>query len=183
MIRTIITALVIAMTVLGFGHAAVAQDNGTAAGQTELRSLIQKVRQKTMKLQRIHAEVLKSSPELRRQQEQFIALLHQTIKDQGYDIEAGRERVSDLAQKLKSGDLSDSERRNVKQNIAAERQSLRQARVAALRQPEVREAARALQEATLTAMKAENPQVGQLIEELNRLRQQLRAAAQKAMMK
>lgn len=180
MMKQFATVLIIAVAAFGFTSIASAQDNSAATTQNDVRSLIQKLRQKTAKLQQIHAQTLKSNSDLRDQQKQFATVLRQAIEDQGYDIEAGSKRVKGMAQKLQSGDLSESERQAVIQDITAERQSLRKARAAALQQPEVQTAGKALQKNTIAAMKEQNPDVEQLIQDMKNLRNQLRTAAQQA---
>lgn len=182
MIKQTVTMLMIAIAALGFTGIAAAQDSGNTAtaAQQEARQLMQQYRQKAAKLQQIHTETLQSNPDLQAQQEAFVAMVKDAVTDQGYDIEAGRERVQSMAEKLQSGQLGDEERKAVMQDFAAERRALGQARAAALQQPEVREAGQQLQDDTLTAMKAQNPEVEQLIADMKRLRQQLQAAMQPA---
>lgn len=182
MIKQTVTMLLIAIAALGFTSVATAQDSaGTAtAAQQQARQLMQQYRQKAAKLQQIHAETLKSNPDLQAQQQAFVNMVRDAVQAQGYDIEAGRERVKSMAEKLQSGELSDEERKAVMQDFAAERRALGQARAAALQQPEVQEAGKQLQDDTLAAMKAQNPEVEQLIADMKQLREQLRAAMQPA---
>lgn len=186
MIRKTATILLIAFATFSFTHFAIAQDSGAepaanaSSSQNEVRGLIKQLRQKSAELQQIHSQTLQSNADLRQQQEQFVARMRKEIKAQGYDLEAGQKRVQDMAGKLKNKDLSDAERKAITQKIAGERESLRKARAAALQQPDIQQASQDLQDATMTAMKKQNPDVQKLIDDMNSLRQQLRAAVQKA---
>lgn len=184
MLKRIAIITMLTVATVGFSSVAASAQNATnnaTATQQEVRSLIQKLRQKTAKLQQIRKQALKNNPDLREQQKQFSNLVQQAITEQGYDIEAGRAHYKKLTQKLKSGDLSKQERKSVMQDIAAERQSLRTARAAALQQPAVQKAGKALQKSTLAAMKKQNPEVEQLIQDMNELRSKLRSSTQKAL--
>lgn len=180
MIKRIVIMLTLAITAAGFAGVAAAQNGDTAARPQQARELIQQYRQKAAKLQRIRAETLNANPELREQHKAFVAMVREAIEDQGYDIEAGRQRVQSMAAKLRSGDLSEAERKAVIQDFTAERRALGKARAAALQQPEVRAAGRQLQQQTLAAMKAHNPNVDNLIQDMKRLRRQIRAIMQQA---
>lgn len=189
MIRKTATILLIALATFSFTQFAFAQDGSAkpaesaataSSSQNEVRGLIKQLRQQSMELQQIHSQTLKSDTDLRQQQEQFVTMMRKEIKAQGYDLEAGQKRVSDMAGKLKNKDLSDADRKAVMQKIAGERQSLGKARAAALQQPDIQQASQDLQDATISAMQKQNPDVQKLIDSMNSLRQQLRAAVQKA---
>lgn len=182
MIKKTATVLMLAIAALGFSGIAAAQNNAEAATQQQptqqqqqARQLLQKLRQKTVKLQKIHAQTLKNNPELQQQQQELMSMVQDAIEAQGYDIEAGKERVKNMTQKLQSGDLSKEERKALMQDFAAERRSLAKARAAALQQPEIQEASKQLQQDTLAAMKAENENVETLMQEMQQLRQKLRS--------
>src|SRR5699024_7900108 len=158
MLKQATAVVLIACATLAFAGVALAQDDAASTTapqtqQTQVRSLVKQLRQKSAKLQQIHSQTLQADADLRQQQEQFVAMMRKEIKAQGYDLEAGRKRVQDMAGKLKNKDLSDADRKAVMQNIAGERQSLTQARSAALQESKVQQASKALQDATITAMK------------------------------
>lgn len=179
MIKQLSTVLMLALAALCFAGVASAQDDGGAtAQQQQTRQLMQEYRQKAARLQEIHAQTIQSNPELAAQQDEFVAMVRAAVEEQGYDIEAGQERVQALAAKLKSGELSQEERQAVMQDFAAERRALQQARAAALQQPEIQQAGKQLQQDTLAAMKAQSDETGALMNDLRRLREQLRAATQ-----
>lgn len=188
MLKKTVSTVLIAAAAVGFTGIAVAQDgaatngNGAPAAQsqtqTEMNTLIKQLRQKSATLDTAYKQALEANADLREQQDQFVAMMRQAIQDQGYDLDAGQQRLQDMAKQMKAGDLSDDERTALLQKFTAERQSLNQARTAALQQPEIKQAGQSLQTATVAAMTAQNPEVEQLLQDIAKLRQQIRAAAQ-----
>lgn len=177
MIKQITTVLMLALAAVCFTGVASAQDDGGAtAQQQETRQLMQEYQQKAARLQEIHAQTIKANPDLAAQQDEFVAMVRAAVEDQGYDIEAGQERVQALAAKLQSGELSQEERQAVMQDFAAERRALQEARTAALQQPEIQEAGKQLQQDTLAAMQAQNNETEALMNDMRALRERLRAA-------
>jgi len=183
--KTAFTAM-LAVAAIGFTGIASAQDAAPAATQQsqqqqqKTQQLVQQLRQKAAKLRQIHDETLEANPELQQQQDDFVAMVKQGIKDQGYDIDAGQKRVEQMTKKLKNDDLSEDERKSVMQDFMAERQELTQARTAALQQPEIKQAGEQLQQDTIDAMKADNDNVEDLMQEMDDLRGKLQAATQNA---
>lgn len=190
MLKKTVSTVLIAAAAVGFTGIAVAQDgaaansNGTPAAQsqtqTEMNTLIKQLRQKSATLDTAYKQALETNADLREQQDQFVAMMRQAIQDQGYDLDAGQQRLQDMAKQMKTGDLSDDERTALLQKFTTERQSLNQARTAALQQPEIKQAGQSLQTATVAAMTAQNPEVEQLLQDIAKLRQQIRTAAQAA---
>lgn len=184
MIKRIATVVMLATATVGFTACAVAQDAPRAAQSTQqqqqTQKLVQQLRQKTVKLRHIRAETLKSNPSLRREQQAFVAKVKKAIKNQGYDLKAGRQRIQNLTSKLNSGNLSKAKRQSVMQALRAERTAFAKARAAALQQPGIQKAAKQLQHDVLVAMMADNDRVVALIQEIKALRKQLRAATQAA---
>lgn len=184
MLKKSITIVLLVAAAFGFASLALAQDgttNSPDAAQTapgEVHALIKELRQKSAELDVAYQQALQANPDLQQQQDAFVAKMRQAVKDQGYDIEAGQKRLEEMAGKLKSQDLSEDERSALMQKFTAERQALAQARSAALQQPDIQQAGQALQTATVAAMTAQNPEVEQLLQDIHRLRQQLRAAMQ-----
>lgn len=180
--KTAITAM-LAVAAIGFTGLASAQDGAPAASQQQqeqTQQLVQQLRQKAAKLRQIHDETLEANPKLQQQQDDFVAMVKQGIKDQGYDIDAGQKRVEEMTQKLKNDDLGEDERKSVMQDFMAERQSLTQARTSALQEPEIKEAGEQLQQDTIDAMKTDNDGVEELMQDMDDLRNKLQAATQSA---
>lgn len=177
MIKRATTILTLALTALTFGGipGLASAQNGASADQEQAQQLMQAYRQKATKLQQIHEKTIEANPELAEQQQEFEDKVRDAVENQGYDVEKGQQRVQEMAQKLQSGDLSDSERQAVMKDFQAERQQMVQARDAALKKPEIRSAGEKLQEDTLAAMKEQNSQTTELLKEMETLRGKLRA--------
>lgn len=177
MITRATTIMALALAALTFGAVpgiATAQD-GASADQQQAQKLMQEYRQKATKLQEIHEETIKANPDLAKQQEDFEEQVRSAVEDQGYDVDKGQDRVKEMAQKLQSGDLSDSERKAVMKDFQAERQQMVQARDKALQKPEVRSAGEKLQEDTLADMKKQDGETKKLLSDMDELRGKLRS--------
>jgi cysteinyl-tRNA synthetase len=177
MIKRATPIMALALAALTFAAVpgiATAQD-GASADQQQAQKLMQEYRQKATKLQEIHEETIQSNPELKQQQKEFEKGVRSAVDDQGYDVEKGQERVKEMAQKLQSGDLSDSERKALMKDFQAERRQMTQARDAALQKPEIKSAGEKLQQDTLAAMKKQDGQTDKLLKEMDKLRGELRS--------
>jgi len=179
MIKRATSILAIAIAALTFGgmtSVASAQSNTGSADQQQAQQLMQQYRQKASQLQQIHKKTIAANPELAAEQEKFEKQVRKAVQDQGYDVDKGQQRVEEMAQKLQSGDLSDSERKAVMKDFQAERQQMVKARDAALQKPDIQAAGKKLQSDTLTAMKKQDSKTDQLLTDMDSLRTKLRAA-------
>jgi len=177
MIKRTTSILVIALAAVTFsGITTVASAQGAAATDQQPQQLMQEYRQKAAKLQQIHEETIKSNPDLAAEQEKFEKQVRSAVQNQGYDVDKGQQRVQEMAAKMQSGDLSDSERQALQKDFQAERQQMVQARDAALQKPEIQSAGEKLQSDTLTAMKKQDSQTTKLLDDMESLRGKLRSA-------
>lgn len=176
MIKRTAIIVMLAITAPGFIGIATAQDHSGTTPQlsAQERALLQKLRQKQRQLQQIQAATFNANPELRHQAHQFLKIKRQAIEAQGYDIEATREHVKRLTEKLKRGGLNKEQRKTVLQALLAERRAFEKARAAAIQQPKVQKAAAKLAQATRAAMKAQSDKTEALLQAEQRLREQLR---------
>jgi len=172
---SILAILIAALTFSGMTTVASAQ-GAASADQQQAQQLMQQYRQKATKLQQIHEETIKSNPQLAAEQEKFEKQVRTAVQKQGYDVDKGQKRVQEMAQKLQSDDLSDSERQAVMKDFQAERQQMVQARDAALQKPEIQSAGEKLQKDTLAAMKKQDGQTAKLLDDMDSLRTKLRSA-------
>jgi len=178
MIKRTTSILAIALAALTFGSVStVASAQGSAAATDQQpQQLMQEYRQKAAKLQQIHEETIKANPSLAAEQEKFEKQVRSAVQDQGYDVDKGQQRVQEMAAKMQSGDLSDSERQALQKDFQAERQQMVQARDAALEKPEIQSAGEKLQSDTLTAMKKQDSQTTKLLDDMESLRGKLQSA-------
>ena len=177
MMKRVTSTLAVALAAIAFS-ATTANAQGAAAGgadQQEAQQLMQQYRQKASRLQQIHKETIEANPELATQQEEFEKKVRQAVEDEGYDVEQGQQRVQELAQKMQSGDLDQSERKAVMQDFQAERQEMTQARNKVMQKPEIQSAGQQLQEDTLAAMKKQNSNTQDLLDEMDSLRSELQS--------
>jgi len=179
MLKRTSAVLMMAIAAVCFSGMALAQVEGTGQEQQQKAAqLQQQYQQKAAQLQQIHDETLNSHPELVEQQEEFVDMVREEIKNQGYDIEAGNERTQEMASKLQTEDLSEEERQSIMEDFQQERRKMGEARTAALEQPEIKAAGEQLQQDTLEAMKEDNPEVESLMEEMDELREEMSALMQ-----
>lgn len=176
MIKRATTVLLLALAALSVTSVASAQGSGSSADQQKAQQLMQQYRQKAAKLQQIHQETIKSNPDLAQEQKDFEQQVRQAVENEGYDVDKGQQRVQEMAKKLQSGDLSDSERQAVMKDFQAERQQMVEARNAALQKPEIQKAGKQLQEDTMDAMKEQDSQTPQLLDDMEDLRTKLRSS-------
>lgn len=176
MMKRVTSILAVALVALAFSGMANAQGAASGADQQKAQQLMQQYRQKASKLQQIHQQTIKDNPELASQQEQFEKQVRQAVENEGYNVDKGQQRVQEMAQKLQSGDLSDSERKAVMKDFQAERQQMMQARNAAMKKPEIQSAGKKLQNDTLAAMKKEDGDTQDLLDDMDSLRSKLRSS-------
>ncbi|WP_423823114.1 hypothetical protein V5738_03980 [Salinisphaera sp. SPP-AMP-43] len=171
MFKRVSTICALAIAALSFTGVATAADNGQGQGQAQ--QMMKSYRQDAQQLKQIHDKTIKNNPQLAKEQDQFQDTVQQAIKKQGYDVEAGQQRMQKMAKKLQSGDLSDKQRKQVMQKFQSERQKMVKARNAAMSQPEVQKQGEQLQQDTISAMKKQNPKTTQLISEMKNVRGKL----------
>lgn len=169
MFKRVSTICALAVAALSFTGVAAAADNGQGQAQQMMKSY----RQDAQQLKQIHDKTIKNNPQLAKEQDQFQETVQEAIKEQGYDVEAGQQRMQKMAKKLQSGDLSDQQRKQVMQKFQSERQKMVKARNAAMSQPEVQKQGEKLQQDTIAAMKKQNPKTTQLISEMKDVRGKL----------
>jgi hypothetical protein len=131
----------------------------------ELQNRINQIQQKTME----------AHPELQQQEQAFLDLMMSKMDTSG-DASAKEElaAIEDLEQKLRSEDTPDDQRKELMADYQKKAMAFRAAQMEALKDPEVREAQTALMDATLSAMKEEDPQTEQLMQQLEEKQQEMK---------
>jgi len=147
------------------------------AGQQKqkMQKIVQEYRQAAQKLQQIRQETIAENPELEEQREAFETQVQDAMSETGYDVEAGRTKMEKLGKRFQNEELSKEERQKLASEFQAERQKMQQAQQKVLQQEDIRKAGEKLQEDTLTAMKEQDPQTEELLQRMEKLRQQLQA--------
>lgn len=178
MIKYTACIAIVAIAAVSCTGVASAQGGAGTHQQRPVLTLIKQLRQHGAELKQIRKEVLEDNPELRKQRQAFADMVREVVKAQGYNVEVSRARAQKMAKKLKSGQLSRQERKEVLRKLMAERQAWAKARAAAVQEPKVREAGRQLRQNMIAAMKASSDRVAVLLQEMKRLQQRLRALKQ-----
>jgi hypothetical protein len=133
------------------------------------------------RLSLIQEKTMEAHPELQKQEQAFLDLMMAKMTSSGGgspkdDLVA----IEKLEQKLRSEDTPDGERQALMAEYQEKAMAFRTAQVQALKDPEVQKAQGALRDATLTAMKQQDPQTEQLMQQLeqkeNEMKQMLEAA-------
>ncbi|SFD49186.1 hypothetical protein SAMN05660831_01774 [Thiohalospira halophila DSM 15071] len=169
-----VTALA-ALLIAGSGTA-MAQGMGQGMGQQQgqgggaAQEAQKKVMELGQRLNQIEQKAIEANPELQEQREEFQDLLMETMKEQGAEPQKRIDRLEEIQPKL--SEAQGEERRNLMQEFRQEQQSLMQAQRKAMQQEEVKQARQDLQENTFNAMKEENPETEQIIEDLRSAQQE-----------
>ena len=135
------------------------------------------------RLSLIQEKTIEAHPELQKQQQAFLDLMMAKMAS-GSDASPQDDlaAINKLEQKLRSKDTPDSERQTLMTEYQEKAMAFRTAQVEALKDPEVQKAQDALRDATVTAMKQQDPQTTQLMEQLQQkqdeMKQMLEAAGQ-----
>jgi hypothetical protein len=168
----------LALTGLAFGGVAFAQAPAqTGKSQDNTQQLMQSYRQKTQQLQGIQQKAIKNTPKLAAEMKQFRADVNSAMRAHGYDVTKGRKRVEAMASKLKSGKkVSKAERMAAMKSFQAERQKMMKARTAAMQDPKIQKAGKALQSHMIAAMKKQDSHTAQLLKDVKSLRTKIMAS-------
>jgi hypothetical protein len=167
---------ILALAAFVFGTAAYAQGQ-PQAGKDSASQMMQSYRQKNRQLQGIQQKAIKNTPKLAAEMKQFRADVNSAMRAHGYDVTKGRKRVEAMASKLKSGKkVSKAERMAAMKSFQAERQKMMKARTAAMQDPKIQKAGKALQSHMIAAMKKQDSHTAQLLKDVKSLRTKIMAS-------
>jgi hypothetical protein len=139
----------------------------------EIQKLQQEMQAVGQQLDAIQQATLEAKPELQEQQEQYRTMLIEAMQEQGADPEPLLDRMGEIQEQLRDEEL-DKEKRQQLINIYREKDMrLQQARQGAMQDEKVRKAAEELSQATLAAMREQDPKTEGLLREVEQLRQQM----------
>lgn len=150
-------------------EATTAQDDSNQAARKlhseylELQNRVNLIEEKTME----------AHPELQKQQQAFLELMIAKMSSTGASAKDDLARIEQLEQKLRSEDTPDAERQALMAEYQEKARAFRVAQMQVLKDPEVQQAQGALMHAKLAAMKEEDPQTEQLMEQLQQKHQQI----------
>jgi len=181
--RNLIIATLAALPMLVALPAVQAQTQSAlpAGVEQELRQLKQEIDALKSQVATIQREALESHPELERQRDDLARLIRDTADERGFDAQASKQRLEELQQRYKSGDLSSQEKQQVASEFESEREALQNAQKQILQDEDVVAARGRFAADMSAAMVEEDPRAEALIEELKDLTEEFREALMAAM--
>jgi len=145
-----------------------AEQQPTAAERLQLQAMsLQK------KLADIQQRALAANPELEQQRLALEKLVLQTLENQGVSPKEDTERLKMLQQQANEPGLEEAERREIASEFESIRQRLQKAQQGVMQSESVQQAQQEFRNDLLLAMRAENDQTMQWIEELQQAITQL----------
>ncbi|MDN5939218.1 MAG: hypothetical protein L0H83_11225 [Salinisphaera sp.] len=142
--------------------------------------MLKEYRQVAGELQKIRDQARAANPELVSQGDVFQQQVLDAMRDTGYNVDEHRANIKALGTKLKGDAVPADQRKELVRQLLAERKQFRAAQAKALEKPQVKKAAQALNDATLAAMRAQDPDTSKLVARAKALRDQFQSMAQAA---
>lgn len=164
--------LVAAFALAFAGSVAAQSSQGQGQGQgggPQMR--LQEIQQRLAEAQQ---KALDENPGLQSQREELEELVIQKMEEEGYDPNANMETLENAQSQIQNEDLSDEERQQMLQDARQAQQELQEAQQAAMQDEEVVEAQEAFQNDLMEAMREQEPETDQLIEEFRSIQQEMR---------
>jgi len=128
----------------------------------------------------IQEKAVKAHPELQKQQRALEELMMAKMSSGGANPKDEMAALNKLEQKLRSEDTPDSERQTLMAEYQERAKTFRTAQHQALQDPEVQKAQAALMDATLAAMKQQDPQTEELMQQLQQKQEQMKQMMESA---
>ena len=151
--------------------AAAAQDEPTQAA----RQLHDEYMELQNRLGMIQEKAIKAHPELQKQNQALEELMMAKMtSSSGKNAQDELVEIGELEQKLRSKDTPESEREALMAEYQDKAKAFHSAQLEVLQDPDVKKAQAILMDATLAAMKEQDPQTEQLVEQLQQKQEQMR---------
>ena len=122
----------------------------------------------------IQEKTMQANPELQKQEQAFLDLMMSKMPGSDASAKDQLAVIDTLEQKLRSADTPDSERQALMVEYQEKAMAFRSAQMQALKDPEVQKAQGALMDATATAMKKQDPQTEQLMQQLQQKQDEMK---------
>jgi uncharacterized membrane protein YdfJ with MMPL/SSD domain len=132
------------------------------------------------RLNQIQAETMKAHPELKEKEQAFMDLMMSKMDTSGSTAEEDLAEMKKLEQKLRSSDTPESERKELMSTYQEKAMAFRAAQVEALKDPEVQKAQAELMDATMAAMKEQDPQTEEIMQQLKEKQEEMKQMMQSA---
>lgn len=153
------------------------KQQGLSPEQNKMQQAYQKVHadymQAQQRLKQIQTDTLKAHPELKEQEESFNELLIEEMKSKGHTPEEDLAEIEKLQQQLQNSKLPESERQALMAKFQEKMVAFRKAQGQALQTDKVQQAQGDLMGAMFAAMREQDPQTEQLMEQMTQKRQEL----------
>lgn len=121
----------------------------------------------------IQEKTMEAHPELQKQEQALVDLMMAKMSGSGSSAKDELAAIEKLEQALRSEDTPDSEREALMTQYRDKAMAFRNAQMQAMQDPEVKKAQSTLMDATLEAMKQQDPQTEQLMQQLQQKGEQL----------
>ena len=150
-----------------------------AKGDPELRNAQKKVRDLRQKLGKIQQKAMENNPELKKQRKDLQSLMKEKVKAQVDGADQKMARLKEIRQKLRNNkDIPKAERQKLMKEFQQTSQGFQQAQQKAMKDPEVQKAQKQFRKDMRAAMKKEDPNADQLIQDLQQARKEFRQKLQ-----
>ncbi|MGD2081496.1 MAG: hypothetical protein PVF91_00925 [Chromatiales bacterium] len=122
---------------------------------------------------RIRDSVLEDNPGLRQQGQEFKELVASKIDDRGFDLEDAAEKLKSIRQKLQDEALPEDEKQQLFSEFEQIQRDLIEVRNEVLQDTTVQKARTQLQEDLVTAMREEEPDLDELMSQMEQAREEM----------
>jgi hypothetical protein len=161
------------------------EPQGAADAQGESTQAAKQLRDEYIELQSrlgmIQEKAVKAHPELQKQNQALEELLMAKMTSSiGKNAQDELVEIGKLEQKLRSKDTPESERKALMVEYQDKAKAFHAAQLEVLQDPDVKKAQTTLMDATLAAMKEQDPQTEQLVEQLQQKQEQMRQMMESA---
>lgn len=166
--------VLVAAVALAFAGSVAAQSSqGQGEGQGQGGGPQMRLQEIQQRLAEAQQKALDENPGLQSQREELEELVIQKMEDEGYDPDANMETLENAQSEIQNEDLSDEERQQMLQDAQQAQQQLQEAQQAAMQDEEVVEAQEAFQNDLMEAMREQDPETDDLIEEFRSIQQEM----------
>jgi chromosome segregation ATPase len=150
-----------------------------AKGDPELRNAQKKMRDLRQQLGKIQQKALDNNPELKKQRSELQELMKSKVKSQVDGADQKMARLKEIRSKLQGDkDIPKAERKKLMQEFQKTAQTFQQAQQKAMQDPEVQKAQKQFRDDMRAAMKKEDPNTDQLIQDLQQARKEFQKKLQ-----
>ena len=166
------------------GNEAMTQaKEGAKSEATSMQSMMMRMQEISKELKSIQQEVLKDSPELKKQQDELDSFIQEqmdaNMADKGVDMEA----LKSLQSRLRSKDVNPEKKQELESEWKEKVNAYQQARMETMRNEEVQSKRKTYRDDLVAAMTKKEPQTEEMLDELKMLQHQMQYRKQSAMQK